>query len=173
MIALVNGATLRLVASTEGEDLTGWTEIALAADYDPELDRWDGAAWVRDWSRLDADLHAKIDAEAGVARCWYITDVPGQQLTYQRKEDEARRWVAATEPAIADYPFLAAESAATQASADDAAAAIIAAADLWAAIGSAIEGARIGAKRAVTAAATRTEKEAAAAVDWEAVCAGA
>lgn len=120
------------------------------------------AAWT-------AKLLEKIDDEAGAVRCRFITEAPGQQLTYSRKEAEARAWVAASEPELGDYPFLAAEVGATGLSAGDAAAAIIAAADQWAQIGAAIEGARIAAKRAVSEAATVTDKIAAAAVDWEAV----
>jgi hypothetical protein len=146
---------------------------------DPAVDVIDRASWT--WSpdpeRLDALLHAKIDAEAGAFRLRFITDVPGQQLTYERKEREAFAWATATVPEIADFPFLAAEVTAlggnpsARPDVDDAAATIIAAAEQWAAIGSAIEGERIRAKRAVTAATTVQAKHAAAAVDWEGVLA--
>lgn len=175
MIGLHDQAgNLRIVDTIDGEDMTAWTEIVVPQPgYGEGWMRFDGATltFVEDWSAFDAALHAGIDIEAGEVRCQYITDVPGQQLTYQHKEREAREWVAATAPSIADYPFLAAEAEATATTPDEAAAAIIAAADEWTAIGAAIEGARIGAKRAVSAAATAADKRAAAVVDWQAAVA--
>jgi hypothetical protein len=122
---------------------------------------------------FEAKLKARIDAEAGEARKRFITSAAGQELTYQRKEAEARAWLASGAPALVgtDFPFLAAEAAATGQDVGAAAAAIVAAADLWSAVGSAIEGARIAAKRAVAAAATADDKHAAASVDWAALTA--
>jgi hypothetical protein len=173
--AITNGTTLKLVLNPELEDLTGWTAVQVPAGFHDGWMRFEAGAFVEDWSRMEADLYARIDAEAGTARCRFITDVPGQQLTYQRKEREAYTWASAAEPDVADFPFLAAEVRATggnpaaRSDVDGAAATIIAAAESWAVIGSTIEEARIRAKRAVSAAATVEAKRAAAAVDWEEV----
>jgi hypothetical protein len=163
----VDTAEEQIVAGLGGIDLDQWeaTPIARAPD---EFERVVDGEIVLDTVAIDSALHARIDRAAGEVRCRFITDVAGQQLTYDRKEREARAWLAAEAPEIADYPFIAAEAAATGVEPGAAAAEIVAAADAWAGIGSAIEGLRIGAKRAVTAASTREAKEAAAAVDWEA-----
>jgi hypothetical protein len=177
MILIRERATgaMQWVLSLDGYDPAAIEQLGVLPEgLSPERAVWDGTAIVADpaWlAGVEADLHARIDAEAGAFRTRFITAVPGQELTYQRKEAEAWAWVTVEAPDLADYPFLAAEAAATGSAPGDAAAAIIAAAEMWAAIGSAIEGARIGAKRAVTAAADAPAKAAAAVVDWEALLA--
>ena len=182
MIVILNSATHEVQAiEATAEDFgdgygPDWQFVrALGAGEDPAWLAYDAEAGAVacDLARLDLLLHARIDAEAGAVRMRFITDVAGQELTYQRKESEARAWVADPEMPLAALPFLSAEMAATGADAATCAATIIAAADAWAAIGSAIEGARIGAKRAVSAAMTAAAKEAAAVVDWDAAVAGA
>lgn len=113
---------------------------------------------------IETRLHAEIDRQAGEFRGRFITTVPGQEMTYLRKEEEARAHVAGTN---AEPLMLTAEAAATGVTVADLAAAVIQKADEWAGLGAAIEAARIGAKAAVTAAATREAKIAAAVVDWE------
>lgn len=55
---------------------------------------------------------AEIDRRAGAFRARFITDVPGQAQTYEKKEAEARRWVEGDEVVNPDrYPFMLAESA--------------------------------------------------------------
>jgi len=142
---------------------------------DPACERWDAVAgaWTMDADKVDAALHARIDAAAGAIRLRFITDIPGQMLIYERKEREARAFLAAEDPVLADYPLVAAEVAATGRSGAEAAATVVATAELWTAIAAAIEAARIGAKRAVSAAETREDKAAAATVDWDGVIAAA
>jgi hypothetical protein len=123
---------------------------------------------VLDAARLDAELHAKIDREAGELRCRFITDIPGQALTYQRKESEARRFLA-DEPGT--FPMLAAEAAALDEPIEDVAARVLAKVEELAVLGGLIEGARIGAKVAVALAETAEAKRAAARVDWAALLA--
>jgi hypothetical protein len=151
----------------EGADLR-----PLPADFwDGAPRSWRGGVWIADWSQVDARLHGRIDVEAGTVRTRFITDVPGQQLTYQRKEMEARAWIEAESPDPEDFPFLTAEAGATGTQAGVVAAQVLAAAASWGRIGSAIEGARIAAKRAVREATTLAAKEAAAAVDWDSMLA--
>jgi len=142
-----------------------------SAQGDPITQSWDGQAheWADDPAKIDAMLHGLIDGAAGALRLRYITDVPGQQLTYERKEREARAFLEADDPDLAAFPFLAAEASATGVEAEEAAQTIVAAADLWSSIGAAIERTRISAKRAVTEAPDRAAKQAAAIVDWEAL----
>lgn len=127
--------------------------------------RWsiDDQAFTPDLSILNAKLLAKIDREAGEFRKQFITDIAGQELTYQRKETEARAYVLDD---AGTYPFLQAEATATGVTMSDLAAAVITQADEWIEMGAAIEGLRMGAKVAVAAASTKATKEAAANVDW-------
>ena len=120
-----------------------------------------------DAARLDEDLVAKVDREAGEFRCRFITDVPGQSVTYLVKEDEARRFKAAAQPDLALFPMLNATAEGRGLAAIEAADLIIATADSWRALAAKIEGRRERAKREIAGAKTIADKQAAAAVDWE------
>ena len=117
-------------------------------------------------------LTARIDAEAELFRQQFITPGAGQAMTYQRKEAEARAWIAAGAPNPVDYPFLAAEAAATGESINQVAANVVSAANLWAQIGSAIEAVRLGAKKQLAMAAGFPALAAASAVDWSVAMSG-
>jgi hypothetical protein len=137
----------------------------------------DAEARADDLDALETELHTHIDHCAGNFRRRFITEIAGQQLTYDRKEREAREFLAAVEPDPADFVFLNAEATETEQDIADVAAAVVANADAWALLGAAIEGRRLGAKRAVTLAKAgegtvaerRDAMNAAAAVDWEAL----
>ena len=120
-----------------------------------------------DLELVRADLRAKVDADAENVRALFITTGSGQALSYQRKEAEARAWTDGDAPETA--PFLAAEAAALGIGITALAATVIAQADAWVAVGSIIEGARIGAKAAIGAADNLTNLAAAATVDWEGI----
>lgn len=97
-----------------------------------------------------------IDNAAGQARLRYITDVPGQQAVYLMKLQQAESYSAAyaldTEASVP--PYIDAEATATGQTASQVAAAVLALATTWNdVIGPAIEGARMGGKAAVAAAA--------------------
>ncbi|MFA7597665.1 MAG: hypothetical protein WCY92_15060, partial [Novosphingobium sp.] len=124
-----------------------------------------------EFAEQESQCHAQIDHDAGLFRARFITDVPGQSQTYVEKEREALAY--ATDPE-GSYPFLAAEAAATGRTIAQVAAEVAGTAAAWRMLGAAIEGARIGAKRAVSAAKDGGDwagMEAAAAVDWEALLA--
>jgi hypothetical protein len=156
-----------------GFDWDGETMTAKMTERagDPAVESFDGTAWVLDPAKLDRVLHARIDREAGEVRCRFLTSIPAQDLTYQRKESEARAWLAADAPDPADFPFLVREAAATAQTVTALAAEVVASADQWADLGSRIEAARVGGKRAVTLAATQAAKLAAAAIAWDEVVA--
>jgi hypothetical protein len=120
---------------------------------------------------LDKRLQDAIDASAGLFRERFITTVPGQEMTYLEKERQARAWLAdpAPDPNAAQYSMLKAEADGIGVTIDERVPVIIAQADAWRALGSRIEGLRMGAKAAVLAASTRAEKEAAANVNWGAL----
>lgn len=117
--------------------------------------------WEADTAALTAFLElrrgaaqAQIDDAAGQARLRYITDVPGQQATYQRKEQQARQWVDSGYSGAAPS-FIAAEAQALGETPQHIAQQVITLADFWAySKGPQIEAARIKWKAAVRAAET-------------------
>lgn len=111
---------------------------------------------------LNAGLKARIDNAAEVERKKYITAGEGQALTYQRKAEEARACLAATDPTPADYPMLAAEIGITAEALTGVAQIVNAAHEAWIAIGAQIEAARLGAKSAINAATSAQEAQAVA-----------
>lgn len=140
----------------------GQTVQAMPAQPSPAHE-WSGQslAWVLNPSLMPAALaeaqakgQAQVDAAAGRARLRYITDVPGQQATYQRKEQQAREWTEAGYPEPAPS-FIAAEAEALGTTPQAIAVQVITLADFWAYVkGPEIEAARIKHKAAVRATAT-------------------
>lgn len=114
----------------------------------------------------NAYFGAVVDQGAGWFRTLFITDVPGQEMTYVRKEKEGRSFLAG-EPG--PWPMLAAEAGTTGQEIAALAATVVAQADQIIALGALIEGARMGAKKAVREALTEADKCAAAEVDWMAL----
>jgi len=143
----------------------GWTAHE-ARHGDLACERFDGAAWVPAPELLDASLLSQVDAEAGAFRSRFITVSPGKELTYMRKELDARDCLAG---GAGPWPMLAQEAEVRRVTVPELAATIVAKSDTWQVIGGAIEAATVCAKAAVLAAATADEKRAAAAVDWEAL----
>lgn len=121
----------------------------------------DALAWVLNPALLPAAItqaqaraQAQVDDAAGRARLRYITDVPGQQATYQRKEQQAREWTEAGYPEPAPS-FIAAEAEALDTTPQAIAVQVITLADFWAySKGPEIEAARIKWKAAVRSATT-------------------
>ena len=148
-------------------------EVELLERAPTEYERYVDGEFVCDATLLDADLLARIDADAGVFRARFITSIPGQTATYLAKEDEARRWLSAIAagdtPDPQAFPFLAATADGRALEIADAAELIVATADSWRNLGAAIEGRRERAKREVREATTCEAKREAAAVDWEAL----
>lgn len=116
-----------------------------------------------DLNILRAYLARTIDAEAELIRKSFLTPGEGQAMTYQRKEAEARSWVADNTAAT---PFLDAEAPARGMTIAELAAEVIQLADAWVVIGSAIEGLRMGAKTTIAASVTLEAVLLAATVDW-------
>lgn len=101
----------------------------------------------------------KIDGAAALARMRYITSLPGQDVTYLAKYQDAKAYIAAGPLAqLGDYPWIQAEAQATGQSAPATATRIKTAGDLWHNVkGPAIEAIRVARKDAVSAATLRTE----------------
>lgn len=115
---------------------------------------------------LRAYLAASIDAQAEQIRQQFLTPGAGQGMTYIRKEMEARAWIVDNG---APVPFLTVEAAARGMTVADLAAEVIQLADAWVAIGSTIEGLRMGAKTTIARSVTFGEVVLASEVDWKKV----
>lgn len=175
-------ATLLSGAGLDGYPEPGTGQLAALTDYSGPLPaywtgtevlplppqpspahEWSGQAlaWVLNPSLMPGALaeaqgaaQAQVDAAAGQARLRYITDVPGQQATYQRKEQQAREWVESGYSGPAPS-FIAAEADALGEQPQQIAQQVITLADFWAySKGPEIESARIKHKALIRAATT-------------------
>lgn len=110
---------------------------------------------------------ALIDLGAGRFRMQFITDVPGQAQTYERKEAEARAWT--TDADSADFPFIAAEAALRGVSIETVRDEVLATVNALIPLAAAIEARRLFAKLAVTEADNIGAVVAAAQVNWASI----
>lgn len=137
----------------EGEPLRGRSRLV-----DGEIV---AAPIVDSLAQLVAQAQVDVDVAAGRVRLRYITDVPGQQATYARKEQQARDWLAAGFAGPAPS-FIAAEASAIGVQPQLLAQQVLELAEFWAEVkGPEIEAARIKHKAAVRAATTESELRAA------------
>lgn len=112
---------------------------------------------------------ALIDAAAGAARAKYITDVPGQAMTYLSKTADCRAFKAAGYPiaSIDSYPWAKSQCITsgcdmanlTVEAAQGAVEVILAQEAAWVTIGTSIESIRLTAKAAITALPTSTKRQ--------------
>jgi hypothetical protein len=104
----------------------------------------------------------EINARVDQLRRRYITSIAGQEAIYLRKEAEARAYLAAEAPELADYKWLAAEVGITAPTAYELAQIWLNKAHIWAElVGPQIEGLRQASIAAVQAAASGPAIEAA------------
>ena len=108
-----------------------------------------------------ADAREHLTAVISAARTAMITDLPGQDMIYLAKETEARAWVAAEDPDMADYPLLSAEVGITAPDADALAQLWLNLATLWRAAAALLEAVRMAVGGAIEAAETVDDVEAA------------
>ena len=156
------------VVLPNGDHVCGWAPDTSTGGYTL-------ASWFREkpLDQVKAEAKAAVDREAGFARLKYITDAPGQDLTYDRKRREALQALDDAAPTAQKYPVLSASIGIEvpntgNAKADlDAISNLVIARELqWAAIASQIEALRLGAKKAIQDAATVEAVQAAAQVSW-------
>jgi hypothetical protein len=126
-----------------------------------------------DMGPIQAAAHVEIDNAAGAARASVLTMVPGQEMTYLRKEDQARAYLADGDPDDADYPLLQASVGADAyptghpdagqlvATVAEAAAVVMMVSAAWTGLGATIEKVRLRGKRLVTLAEDQTGVDAA------------
>lgn len=141
---------MQLSVAHDGRTFLGWDSDGLAAAGVPAASIAAAAA-----AAVIAQGHAAIDALCDAA----YTVSPSRGARYQRKEEEARAFVAAeeivasAEEIAAAYPIITAEAAARGLSLADMAAEVIVAADAYHALAATAEAARARLTVAVNAAA--------------------
>jgi hypothetical protein len=101
----------------------------------------------------------KINTEVGRVRLQMITDLPGQELIYKTKEEQARRYLTATpEPAdLTEYRMIASEVTARGISPYQAAQLILNLAGMWELVGGALEDIRLTAAVDLESVTTKVE----------------
>lgn len=85
------------------------------ADQDIEPHQWrvENGVLVAQDSLMLSDARERaittINNIAGEVRARFITVIPGQEMLYMQKEQEAIAWLTATDPVLKQYPLIAAE----------------------------------------------------------------
>ena len=126
---------------------------------DPDPANW---VWVESPTRavdelatavLAAETH--VDASIATARRFFITDIPGQEMTYQEKKIEAVSFLSQSpEPSdLTPFPYIAAEAAALSVTAVEVANTYATLSAQWSAVGVQLEALRVSSKSKAAAAA--------------------
>lgn len=140
---------------------TDWIEVP-NQDLGP-LNCWsviDGALVITDLAPMKLAAIAAINAAAGEVRRYFVSDLPGQDMVYLRKEEEARKWLAEPGSDIALFPFLQAEVGVTAETPDQLCQVWLNLAAGWLGIAALIEHLRFAASAGVQAATTPGEVDA-------------
>lgn len=123
-----------------------------------------------DFTNLKNYYRTKIDAEVGAVRVQFITDVPGQAQTYEKKESEARLWTDGDEVTNPDrYPFMLAEAQVRGIAIAQVRAEIMAQVNQLTPVAALMEAHRVNAKQNVLTAATLPDIIAAAVIPWQSI----
>lgn len=110
---------------------------------------------------------ALVDMGAGRFRMQFITDVPGQAQTYERKEAEARAWTEGADSAA--FPFITAEATLRGVPVETVRDEVMAKVNALTPIAAAIEARRLFAKQTISEAQHIGEIVEAAKVNWAGV----
>jgi hypothetical protein len=102
--------------------------------------------------RAKAAAQARLIEVMAAARLAFVTPLPGQDMVYLAKEAEARAWVAAETPVLADYPLLSAEVGITAPDPHQLAQLWLNMAALWRATAAELEGLRLSTQAAIASA---------------------
>ncbi|WP_112312326.1 hypothetical protein [Pseudogemmobacter bohemicus] len=147
-----------LYTLTGAADLPGdYIESDLSAEELGDLSAWAviGGALVRvSLEPLRVEARAVLTAFITTTRAGLITALPGQDMIYLAKEAEARAWIGATDPDIAAFPLLSAETGITAPDAGQLAQLWLNMADLWRAAAASLEALRLSTLAAIAAAQT-------------------
>ena len=137
----------------------------IAIDLSQLVTAEDAAAAALETARASA--RARLAAAISDARTAMITLLPGQEMIYLAKEAEARDWLAADDPDLADYTLLAAEVGITAPTAGELAQLWLNMGALWRGAAARLEALRMTVCAAIAAA--ETPEEVAAALEALAV----
>jgi hypothetical protein len=140
----------------EGQD--DWIEVA-------EQNLGDLSAWsvvngdlvLTDIAPMISAAVTRFNAAVGQVRSRFITPIPGQEMIYLRKEQEAAAYVADTSPLMANYPMIANEIGITGGDAYQVAQTWLNMAGLWMTVAIILEQIRLGHIAQVSACVTATE----------------
>ena len=163
-----NGNLVRIDGAVQGFGVAQYEGQEWIAEDSPEL------AYI-DPTTLDeakSKAIAAIDEAAGDQRQRYLTCAAGQDMVYMEKRAQAKEYKAAVNSGVAigdnDFLFLRSSLGVDGATLEEVADGILTAFDSCQRLLSRIERARLVAKNAVTAAATKAEVQAAIdGIDWE------
>ena len=122
----------------------------------------------KDLAPLKAAAIALVDQQAGEVRSRYITVAPGQEMVYLEKRQEAERYIANPSIAPDDILHLTREAALNGITVMDQAEIVLTMARQWKQVSGPIEDMRLSAKKAIDAATTPAEIEAAM-PNWKAL----
>lgn len=151
------GRVTGLYAQQQADPPAGILQHQVPPGMAPVLgDRWDGSAVIEDLTLDRAEARRRIDETAEAVRLTWITPGSGQAAVYQRKADEARRWMAQG-AAGAPYPLLDASIGIEGPDRATIAGLVIAQETAWLGIAAQIEALRLTAKAAIGAVTTRAD----------------
>jgi hypothetical protein len=94
-------------------------------------------------AQAKAAARAEVTGQIAALRAAQVTDLPGQEMIYLAKEAEARAWLMAADPDLADFPLIAAEIGITGQDAAQVAQVWINLAALWRGMAAALEPLRL------------------------------
>lgn len=120
------------------------------------VDARDAEAIARDLDETRQEAIFCVNQRVGRARQKFITDLPGQDMIYLRKEREAVAYLAASDPTLAEYPMISAEVGVTAETAYQVAQVWIYMSQTWQAVAAELETIRLTATNAIVAAADET-----------------
>ncbi|WEZ84571.1 hypothetical protein P6U16_08355 [Rhizobium sp. 32-5/1] len=129
--------------------------------------RWEPADAPIDIDKLRAEAAIKVDRGAEAYRLNFITAGAGQVMAYQQKLSEAEAFLADANIDEDTIPHIVAEAAMDGVSLADKATEIVSVFHAWQAVSAGIEAKRLGAKKAIGIATTKSEIDTAAAVNWQ------
>ena len=147
----------------------------MPAEYPPKPGPWasfdyGSGSWIdpRTPAEVAADLDeskaaaaASVNTAIGLVRRKFVTDIPGQDMLYLRKEAEAIRWLSDPAPDLASFPLISAEIGITGEDGDQIAQVWVNMADLWSGVAAQLETLRLGHIAQIEVAADQAQVDAA------------